>query len=111
VNNNRLFSSGIKKPREENHEFVFEETQSLNKGIKTARSISKSRDSSRPTSLTPRGMRTQEKRQVPQQQQAKEKSLEKSPALLDNHKKNFFLESSKRLKVMDEDSNNESRFK
>jgi len=109
--NNKIFSSGIKKPKEERHEFMFEEAPALNKGVKTARSISKSREPSRPTSLTPRGVRAQEKKQQVPQQQQKERSLEKSPAPLDNHKKNYFPESSRRLKTMDEEANHESKFK
>lgn len=110
--NNKIFASGVKKQKEEKHEFVFEETQSIGRGNKTSRSISRSKEPSRPTSLTPRGVRTQEKKQqTPQQQPSIERSVEKIPSQTDTDKKNFFQESSRRLKAMDEGGATESRFK
>lgn len=115
--NNSLFSSSAKKPREEKKEFVFEEPTEASKGSKTPRSVSRSREPVRQTSLTPKGLRSQEKkvsivRQQTSQQQKPEKANDKSQASTPKKQvKEFFPESSKRLQDLDSSSNTEAKFK
>jgi len=95
------------KAKEEKHEFLFEEVQSENnRGNKSVRNTSRSKEPIRQKSLTPRGDRTPERKQQPVQQSKREISQGKSP------RKEIFRESSKRLNTMDSNgSNNESKFK
>ena len=115
--NSSLFSSGTKKLKEEKREFVFEETPIVLKGNKTSRSTSRSKDPVRPVSLTPRGLRTNDKnpsiiQQQTSQQQRSEKGSEKSQlSTPKQQKKEFFPESSKRLQALDSSSNSEAKFK
>ena len=67
--NSSLFSSGAKKPKEEKREFVFEEAPIILKGNKASRSTSRSKEPTRPASLTPRGLSINEKKSATIQQQ------------------------------------------
>jgi len=98
------------KEKEEKHEFLFEEVQTENnKGNKSARATSRSKEPIRQKSLTPRGDRTPERKQQPTQQSHREMSQDKSPR---GGKKEIFPESTKRLHAMDSNNaNNESKFK
>jgi len=101
------------KEKEEKHEFLFEEVQTENnRGNKSARATSRSKEPTRQKSLTPRGDRTPEKKHQPAQQSQREMSQDKSPRGGQLQKKEIFSESTKRLHAMDNNhANNESKFK
>lgn len=106
------------KEREEKNEFLFEEVQTTenNKGNKSVRATSRSKEPTRQKSLTPRGDRTIEQKHQPAQQSHREMSRDKSPKggqlQIQPQKKEIFQESTKRLHVMDSNNaNNESKFK
>lgn len=111
--NSSIFSSA-KKQKEEKKEFVFEETSEGPKGSTTPRSVSRSRDPVRPVSLTPKGLRSHEKKpstvgqQTPRQQKTPERSQISTPK---KQQKEFFPESSRKLEAMNSSSATEAKFK
>nr|BAK02449.1 predicted protein [Hordeum vulgare subsp. vulgare] len=109
-----VFSSGVKKIREEKHEYAFEEAQGINKGNKSERDTSRSK--SRSVSATPKTVNKREKTEKltekeKDQQAMQRQNLDKSSKLIVEGSDELFPESSKKLKALDSNANNETKFK
>lgn len=114
-----VFSSGVKRTKEEKHEYAFEEAPKVNKvkkGNKTTRDISRSMSRSISPSPTPKTVvkvkkekKAEKSQQVTQRQTADKSPKNKSVSVSQNGE--LFPESSRRLQDLDISTNNESKFK
>lgn len=106
-----VFSSGVKKTKEERHEYAFEEAPKVKKGNKTTRDISRSLSRSISPSLTPKTVVKKQKKVETSQQVTQRQTGEKSPSKSTQQSDELFPESTKKLKDLDTTASSESRFK
>lgn len=110
-----VFSSGVKKAREEKHEYAFEETQRGNRGNKSERDTSRSK--SRSISATPKTVNKKDRKEKTvekaekDQQATQRQNPEKNSRIATEEGDELFSESSKKLRALDSSVSNEAKFK